>query len=1014
MRHHLTFIIAALVAVRAFADPVGDEFFEKKVRPLFVEQCGKCHSAQAEKVKGGLRLDSRTEILKGGDTGPLFVPGDPEKSLLMTAVRYADKDLRMPPPAKDGADRKLTDAQIADLAEWVKMGAPIPQALVSTSDPSKHWAFQSVTNPPVPEIRNPKSEIRNPIDAFILAKLEKESVTPAPPADARTLLRRITYDLTGLPPTPEEMEAFVAAFVSHEPSAISDVIDRLLASPAYGEKWGRKWLDVVRYADSAGDNSDYPSPHAWRYRNYVIDAFNRDLPYDQFVREQLAGDILAASQPRERYAECVTATGYLAIARRFGGARDDPDFYLTIEDTIDTLGKSVLGLTLGCARCHNHKYDPVTSRDFYGLYGIFSSTRYTFPGNEEGKRSRDLVPLVPPAEVAANLKPWEAELAKLDGELKRLEGELAEKRKTLPASVPVAIAEGDVPNTEVREIVERTVQMKAGEMLQLTILPKTNHGADSTQLELEIAESGGTRTWSLSRDVVEHFTEEANGTRFGPWSLLDTTPGPALFTRLERDVVNTKGLHHWQGAGDFPVVTAYAGAAPVKIINAVFAPRSVVVHPAPAGNVAVAWECPTDGAFVVKGRVIDIDPGGGDGVAWRLEQRPGIAAALTELFVQSRALGAAKKQRDEFAAKRPPVDMAYAVVDGKVANARIQKRGEPKDLGDEVPRKNIDLLGGQLVPPDGGSGRAQLAAWVTDPKNPLTARVMVNRIWLGHFGRGLVATPNDFGTRGAPPTHPELLDWLATKFIESGWSVKAMHRLIMASAAYQQAGEYSPIGGPAPIAALNRGNTPGAAAPPPAADPAPQPADSHTSFPRRRLDAEELRDTLLALSGELDRAPGAGHPFPAEDTWSFSQHNPFKAVYDSQKRSVYLMTQRIQRHPYLALFDGADTNASTPSRSASTVPTQALWFLNNPFVHARAEAFAKRLLPLPDDTQRLALAYRLCLQRAPTDAESQSASAFLAAYQAELTNLPPDQRPLAAWSAYSRVLLSSNELLHLD
>ena len=943
-------LLFAVCSVAAGAEPAGDEFFEKRIRPVFVEHCAKCHSADAEKVKGGLRLDSREAILKGGDSGAAIIPGDPEQSPLIKAVRWVDKDLQMP-PNKDGR-KQLSEPVVADLVAWVKMGAPIPASLVAAGDASKHWAFQPIAQPTVPEIQNSKFKIQNPIDAFLAAKLADQS--PAPPADPRTLLRRMTYDLTGLPPTPEEMDAFIREYnspITDHHSLPATTIDRLLATPAYGEKWGRKWLDVVRYADSAGDNSDYPSPLAWRYRNYVIDAFNRDLPYDEFVREQIAGDLLAPTQPRERYAECVTATGYLAVARRFGGGKTDPDFYLTIEDTIDTLGKSVLGLTIGCARCHNHKYDPITARDYYGLYGIFASTRYAFPGNEEAQRPRDLVPLAPPAEIAA-------ERTRIDGETKRVEGEIAELRKAFAVSVPVEIASGDVPNGGAQDVAETRVTMKAGEMLQLTILPKANHGADSTQLEMEIEEVGGARTWSLSREVVEHFAETEHGTRFGAWSLIEVTPAPALFTRFERDVANTPGLHHWQGAADFPVVTAYLGTTPLKIINAIFAPRSLVLHPAPAGGVAVAWECPADGAFVVKGRVIDIDPGGGDGVAWKLEQRPGLAAALSGTLALTHALDAVKKTSTE---------MAYAVADGKPANARIHKRGEPLDLGDEVPRKNLDLLGGEFIPADAGSGRAQLAAWFTAPTNPLTARVMVNRIWLGHFGRGLVATPNDFGTRGAPPTHPELLDWLATKFIESGWSVKAMHRLIMASAAYQSA-----------------------------------------TFSRRRLDAEEIRDTLLALSGDLDRTPGAGHPFPAENTWGFTQHNPFKAVYDSPKRSVYLMAQRIQRHPFLTLFDGADTNASTALRSASTVPTQALWSLNNPFVHARAESLAKRLLAQPDDPQRLALAFRVCFQRTPTDHEAQSASAFLTAYQTEGAS------PLAAWSAYARVLLASNELLTLD
>ncbi len=757
------FVFVSLALCRAGADE-GVAFFEKRIRPLFIEQCAKCHGAEAEKIKGGLRLDSREAILKGGDSGAAIAPGEPEKSLLMQAVGYTDKDLKMPPP-KDGADRKLSDAQISDLSQWVKMGVPMPAAIAAAGDPAKHWAFQPIANPPVPEVPE-KERVKTSVDAFLFAK-----TAPAPPPDKRTLLRRATYDLTGLPPTPEECDAFLA---DTSPDAFEKVVERLLAAPAYGEKWGRKWLDVVHYADSAGNNTDHPTPLAWRYRDYVIKAFNRDLPYDQFVREQLAGDLLAASQPRERYADCIAATGYLAVSRRFGAGKDDRDIHLTMEDTIDTLGKAMLGLSVGCARCHNHKFDPVTTRDYYGLYGIFASTRYSFPGGEENERPRDLVPLIPPDEQAI--------------------------------------------------LVAAAAEKKTREDHENRVLRRVRWTFESLRGKFEYA-----------RQQV-----------------------------------------------------------------------------------------------------------------------------LCELAAQP----------EDPAAKKPA--LAYAVSEGTLANARIQKRGEPKDPGDEVPRKNIDLLGGQTVPPEAGSGRAQLAEWLTGPQNPLFARVMVNRIWLGHFGHGLVATPNDFGTRGAPPTHPELIDHLATKFIEGGWSVKAMHRLIMFSAAYQQSGQ------------------------------------SEGGFPRRRLDAEEIRDTYLALAGELDRTPNTGHPFPDDEFWAFTQHKPFKAIYDSPKRSVYLMAQRIQRDPFFSLFDGADTNASTPVRSASTVPTQALYFMNDPSFHAQAESFAKRCIVQADDTQRLALAYRICLQRQPTDVENESACAFLAAYQRE------SQSRTTAWSAYCRVLLSCNEMLYLD
>jgi hypothetical protein len=716
------------------SDPAGLEFFEKRIRPILHDQCRKCHGP--EKQKGGLRVDLRSALLKGGDSGPAVVPGDPEKSLLLRAVRQADGELVMPPP-KSG--KKLADPAIRDLVSWIKDGAPFPVEASPSS--ARHWAFLPIADPPLPA---PVQGCRTSIDRFVFSTWRQSGLLPGPAANRRTLLRRATFDLTGLPPTSDEVERFEA---DPSPEAFDRVIDRLLDSPAYGEKWGRKWLDLVHYADTAGENSDHPVPNAWRYRNWVIEAYNRDLPYDQFLREQLAGDLLARTEPRERARALEIATGLLAVARRFGHDTDR-DMHLTYEDVIDTLGKSVLGLTLGCARCHNHKYDPVTTRDYYALYGIFASTRFPFPGCEPHQKPRDLVPLPPPADA-----------------------------------------------------------------------------------------------------------------------------GPT--------------------------------AAP---------------------------------------------------------------------------------------------EFAYGVVEGKPADARIQLRGEPDQPGDPVPRRNLELLGGQLLSDPASSGRLDLARWLTDPANPLTARVLVNRIWQGHFGRGLVETPSDFGSRGARPSDPELLDHLASRFREGGYRMKAIHRLILRSAAYQLASEGSPRA---------MAHTTGAYAERGTAEP------RQAWFPRRRLDAEEIRDALLAVSGELDRTPGREHPFPPEEKWAFTQHNPFKAVYDTPRRSVYLMTQRIQRHPFLGLFDGPDTNASTARREVSTVPTQALFFLNDPFVQARAEAFARRLHEEPSE-RRIDLAHRLAFERPATELELASGEALLAALAAELSGLPPEKRELLAWTSYLRTLLGSNEFITVD
>jgi hypothetical protein len=730
--------LLALAAPGTAAAGPGDELFEKEVRPVLVARCFPCHGNG--KSKGGLSLASRASLLKGGDSGPAAVPGKPDNSLLVRAVRH-DGARKMP-------REKLPAREVDALVRWVRAGLPWPGATPLagnapfriTPEQRRFWSFQPVKAPPVPAVRDAAWPL-TPVDNFILARLEARGLRPAAPADRRALLRRATYDLTGLPPAPEEVEAFVA---DRSPDAFARVVDRLLASPAYGERWGRHWLDVAHYADTAGETADFPVPAAWRYRNYVFDSFNADKPYDEFVREQVAGDVLAARGPRRLYAERVIATGFLAGARRFGF---DPQNYqhLTIEDTLDTLGKAVLGLTVACARCHDHKFDPVSQADYYALYGILASTRYPFPGSEENKRPRDLVPLLPPAEVS----------------------------------------------------------------------------------------------------------------------------------------------------------------------------------PARA------------------------------------------------------------------------VERAYAVAEGPGRNARVHRRGDPLTPGDEVPRRFLEILGGQRLPEGStGSGRLQLAGWLTDPKNPLTARVMVNRVWLHHFGKGLVTTPNDFGTRGRPPTHPELLDYLAGRFVRDGWGLKALHRLIVLSRTYQMSSADD-----ARARAVDPDNA------------------LRWRFERRRLPAEAIRDTLLAVGGGLDRSPGGPHPFPPVTTWGFTQHNPFRAVYDTDRRSAYLMTQRTRRHPFLALFDGPDPNTSTAQRGVSTVPTQALFFLNSPFVHAQAERFAGRLLAAKGEERgRIDLAHRLAFARPARAAEVRAGADYLRACREALVEagVPAGRREQEAWASYARTLLASNELIYID
>ncbi|HUS36588.1 MAG TPA: DUF1549 domain-containing protein, partial [Verrucomicrobiae bacterium] len=418
----ILFFAANVSALEFVAAPTPEqtEFFEKRIRPVLADNCFECHSASAKKLKGDLLLDSRAGLIKGGSSGPVIVPGDSNSSSLIKAVRRADPDSAMPPR------KSLSPEQIADLEKWVTMGAPDPRTgdapKSNTLDLAKArewWSFKPIAHPAPPEVKLTRWP-HNDADRFILARIEKAGLKPAADADRRTLIRRATFDLIGLPPTPAEVEDFLN---DKSPNAFEKVIDRLLSSPAYGERWGRHWLDVVRYADTAGDNSDFPIPQHYRYRNWVINALNRDLPYDEFIRQQLAGDLLPAANEKEKH-EKIIATGYIANARRFGSRVNDYPQHLTIEDTIDNVGRAFLGLSISCARCHDHKFDPISTADYYGLYGIFHSTRYPWPGIELEQKQRDLVPLVPENVVADAKKAHKEKQSKLDAEVKRLEAEI--------------------------------------------------------------------------------------------------------------------------------------------------------------------------------------------------------------------------------------------------------------------------------------------------------------------------------------------------------------------------------------------------------------------------------------------------------------------------------------------------------------------------------------------------------------------------------------------------------------
>lgn len=784
----VTVLVLALtcsVPGEVHADSARDDaetFFELKIRPTLAGTCFTCHGGK--KTSSGLRVDSRDALIKGGENGPAVIPGEPGKSLLVQAVRYAHDDIKMPP------DKQLPEAVAADFAAWVKQGAVWPTSKSSQGFAAqRHWAFEPVrdVNPPP----DPSGWAETPVDRFVAARWRKQGLRPVDQADRRTLIRRLSFDLIGLPPTPEDAAQFIA---DDSPSALVRVVDRLLASPHYGERWGRHWMDVVRYADTAGDNADYPIPEVALYRDYIIDAFSADKPYDEFVREQVAGDILARDGPRSKFAERVIATGFIALSRRYATAPYEL-MHLTLEDSIETTGRAFLGLTLRCARCHDHKFDPVTTRDYYALYGIFASTNYPYAGSEEFqsmKRPREhFAPLVPPEEAAPRLKTYKERLQSLETEIKGLEKD-----------------------------------------------PKKDQA-------------------KLNR------------------------------LRSEQLILQRLGLP-------------------------------------------------------------------------------------------------------------PEMPTAYAVSEGTPTRAAIQRGGDPASAGAIVPRGIIQYLAGPSPQPfpDNASGRRQLADWLTSPDHPLTARVMVNRIWQHHFGRGIVASSSNFGLRGDEPTHPELLDWLARRFVESGWSVKAIHRLIVLSKTYQLASKLDDSD-----AATDPGNR------------------WLWRHDRRRLDAESIRDGMLAVSGRLIETRPPAHPFPSIDQWHWTQHNAFKEVFGSRYRSVFLMTQRLLRHPYLALFDGPDTNHSTDVRSSSTVPLQALYLMNNPFVHEQAEAFADRLLAgSKNPAARVTLAHELAWGRRPDASETQNGLEYLRRYGEELkrAGAPNDRLERETWASLARVLLTANEFLYVD
>ena len=1060
-------------AVSRAAEDERSLFFENEVRPLLAQRCYSCHGPR--KQESGLRLDSRHAVSRGGRGGAVVVPGNAAQSRLVDFIERQGP-VKMPP------SRPLNRREVGVLRQWVEEGAYFPGAANAAggtgSLPATFWSLQ-----PLQPVENPEREQltaeSNSIDLFVVDRLAEFGLTLGDRADKRVLIRRATYGLTGLPPTVLEVESFLG---DRSPDAYDRQLDRLLGAPSYGEKWGRHWLDVVRYADTAGETADFPVPQAYLYRNYVIDAHNVDKPFDAFVREQVAGDLLAeqlADQRRvhngkaglagfepnltaldvflgdeqlaARYRELVTATGFLAISRRFGFSAD-ADHHLTIQDSIDTLGQAVLGLSLGCARCHDHKYDPVSTEDYYGWYGILASTRYAYPGSEGANRPRDLAPVIPLATAVQRGREFGEEEKRVEAELARLSARRVELEKRLRPFAAI-VAEVGPPEWIWNPYLSSVQDLRFGDYIanegghrgyhvyrplgrgiplmavnastetlrvpgvvpagSLVVHPDTNDAAavawqSPVQGRLRVTGSvgdvhdcGNGVRWHLDhlgtggfaavaggavgRASVHRFGEQTDGQRHG--LEIEVRRGDLLqlaismngdlgcdLTRVELRVQDLEGSGEvWDLAKDMvPDLHERGQGNP---------------HSERFGN-GERWYFYALPRGVREAWAEEKITSGSEVVAFR-RRAEGLKAELRETVATLEELG----RRQEAMGRQGAYESVYGVVEGESADARVQRRGDPAALGVAVRRSNLAILGGERLAAGTGSGRLQLAGWLTRQQNPLTGRVIANRIWQRHFVHGLVRTENDFGVRGERPTHPELLDWLATEMIRGGWSMKHLHRRIMTSAVYQQVAR----------GANDRRSS----------DPE---GKWLWRFPRRRLSAEEIRDSILMVAGLLDRAVGQAHPFPPEASWNFTQHGPFYGVYEHRRRTIYTMQQRLKRSPFLALFDGPDPNATTPRRQVSTVPTQALYLMNSEEVHRAAEALQQALSVNAETPQdRVHLAFRRVLARDATTAEVKSGRRFLLRYSAQAgsgDDLTTGGRQ--AFSALLRTLLIRNEFLFVD
>ncbi len=1001
--------------------------FETSIRPVLIEKCYSCHSATDQ--QGGLRLDSREALIKGNAHGSVLNLTEPERSTILQVLAYTGK-VQMPPSGK------LRPAELAAFTSWVKAGAPWPDvkpgALAAagqapdikiTSQQRSFWSFVPVHKPALPAVKN-ASWAKTPIDKFVLAKLEKAGLKPAPAADRRTLIRRVSVDLTGLLPTPAEVYAFVN---DKSPDAWEHVIDRLLASPQYGERWGRHWLDLVRYADSNGLDENVAFANSYRYRDYVVSSFNSDKPYDGFITEQLAGDLLPSRDDVARN-EHLIATGFLELGPKVLAEPDKDKMVMDIVDEqIDVASKAIVGLTISCARCHNHKFDPISTKDYYALAGIFKSTKTMATLNTVAMWQERSI-------ASEDFKAQKAAFtAKLDA-AKRSEKDVRDRGNAELAADFKAHADGyllagwQASRSSLHSVAESNEKFAYKNVIEAE---NFNRGAGiakdfegygkgigvihsvgspcSAEYDFQVPSAGQYQV------ELRYASAEVRPVRLliNGVVVRDKTAGAVTGS------FNPDG-QRWEAQGVF---TLKAGQNSIRIERPGDIPHfdKVLIVTAPSRQDGMVPKSPeqlanelhlsvglvNDAAEIAA--TISADPtklSGADRVEaadkFAARFKPGKDASKYFSASVTADLKKAEELVKSLEASAPSEPMAMAAEEGKVEDCRIHIRGDTQSLGEKVSRRFLTVLDGDRVAPisEKASGRIELASWLTRKDNPLTARVAVNRVWQEHFGTGLVRTPDNFGILGDKPANEPLLNYLAAIFMEQGWSMKKLHRNILLSNTYKMSCNADPV--TTKVAST--------------ADP-----DNrfYYKMPRRRMDADSFRDSILLASGNLDLKMGGSLLMTKNHDYVTNDQSANAAVYDSPRRSIYLPIIRNALFDMFQAFDMGDPSMVNAYRNTTTVSPQALFVMNSPFILNQSKALAKRLLQsktAASDAQRVREAYEIAFARVPTAVETTKALGYLTRYSALIEKSVTDvqQRRSAAWASWAQIVLASNGFIYLD